>query len=155
VKIFRGWGVVAATHVLLAVVFGAAYFFGAFFEGIQASFDADRLSVASVFSITAFLYYVVGAFSGALADRFSLRKVVGAGIALLATGFALASFAPSLRSLFVLSCVFAGLGIGLVYMPAVAAVQRWFVRQRSRASGLALAGTGIGTFVGRPWSPDC
>lgn len=145
---FRGWGVVAATHLLLAVVFGAAYSFGAFFEGIQASFDADRFSVASVFSITAFLYYLVGAFSGALADRFSLRAVVGAGIALLAIGFALASVATSLRTLYVVFCVFAGLGIGLVYVPAVAAVQRWFVRQRSRASGLALAGTGIGTFVG-------
>lgn len=147
-KIFRGWSVVAAAHVLLALVFGAAYSFGAFFEGIQASFAADRFAVASVFSITAFLYYLVGAFAGALADRFSLRKVVGAGIVLLAAGFALASVASSLRSLFAVFCVFAGLGIGLVYVPAVAAVQRWFVRQRSRASGLALAGTGIGTFVG-------
>lgn len=146
--LFRGWGVVAATHVLLAVVFGAAYSFGAFLEGIQASFDADRFSVASLFSVTAFLYYLVGAFSGALADRYSLRKVVAAGIVLLAAGFALASVAPTLPSLFAVFCVFAGLGVGLVYVPAVAAVQRWFVRQRSRASGLALAGTGIGTFVG-------
>ncbi|MGO4396020.1 MFS transporter [Variovorax sp. M-6] len=146
--LFRGWGVVAATHVLLAVVFGAAYSFGAFLEGIQATFDAGRFSVASLFSVTAFLYYLVGAFSGALADRYSLRKVVAAGIVLLAVGFALASVAPSLAALFVVFGLFAGLGVGLVYVPAVAAVQRWFVRQRSRASGLALAGTGIGTFVG-------
>lgn len=139
---------VAAAHVLLAVVFGAAYSFGAFLEGIQASFGADRFSVASLFSVTAFLYYLVGAFAGALADRYALRKVIALGIVLLAAGFALASLAPTLPALFAVFCVFVGLGVGLAYVPAVAAVQRWFVRQRSRASGLALAGTGIGTFVG-------
>ncbi|MGQ3004114.1 MAG: MFS transporter [Hydrogenophaga sp.] len=147
-RLFRGWGVVAAAHVLLALVFGAAYSFGAFFAGIQASFGAGRFPVASLFSATALLYYIVGAFSGALADRFPLRAVVGTGIVLLAAGFALASLAPSLAVLFALFGLFVGFGVGLVYVPAVAAVQRWFVRRRSRASGLALAGTGVVTIVG-------
>lgn len=37
--------------------------------------------------------------------------------------------------------------MGLIYVPALVAVQRWFIRLRSRASGLASAGTGVGTFV--------
>ena len=45
-------------------------------------------------------------------------------------------------------CSLVGLGVGLVYVPTVAAVQRWFVKSRSKASGIALAGTGVGTFVG-------
>lgn len=146
-KMFRGWGIVAAAHVLLALAFGAAYSFGAFFEGIQAHFGAGRFPVASLFAVTALLYYTVGAFSGTLADRFALRTVVGAGVVLLAAGFALASLAPSLSALFVLFGFFAGCGVGLIYVPAVVAVQRWFVRLRSRASGLALAGTGVGTFA--------
>ncbi len=144
---FRGWGIVAAAHVLLALAFGAAYSFGAFFEGIQAHFGAGRFPVASLFAVTALLYYTVGAFSGALADRLALRTVVGVGVVLLAAGFALASLAPSLGALFVLFGLLVGCGVGLIYVPAVVAVQRWFVRQRSRASGLALAGTGVGTFV--------
>lgn len=146
-KMFRGWGIVAAAHVLLALAFGAAYSFGAFFEGIQTHFGAGRFPVASLFAVTALLYYTVGAFAGALADRFALRAVVGAGVVLLASGFALASQAPSLASLFLLFGLFAGCGVGLIYVPAVVAVQRWFVRLRSRASGLALAGTGMGTFA--------
>lgn len=37
---FRGWYMVGAVHLLLAVIFGAAYSFGAFFTALQANFDA-------------------------------------------------------------------------------------------------------------------
>jgi MFS family permease len=43
-----------------------------------------------------------------------------------------------------------GLGIGCAYVPAVAAVQRWFVRRRGFASGLAVSGIGVGTLVAPP-----
>lgn len=142
-----GWAMVAAAHALFALVFGAMYSFGAFFEALQASFQAGRFSVSLVFSVTAFLYYATGLVAGALADRHAPRLVVGAGIVLLALGFALASLAQSLAGLTLVYCSFVGLGVGLVYVPTIAVVQRWFVRQRSRASGLALAGTGLGTLV--------
>uniref|UniRef100_UPI000665186D MFS transporter n=2 Tax=Burkholderiaceae TaxID=119060 RepID=UPI000665186D len=43
-----------------------------------------------------------------------------------------------------------GFGVGCAYVPAVGAVQRWFVRRRGRASGLAVAGIGVGTLVMPP-----
>ncbi|HEF4762852.1 TPA: MFS transporter [Pseudomonas putida] len=138
-----------AAHLLLALIFGGAYSFGAFFSQIQSNFDVGRFSVASVFSLTAFIYYVVGVFSGSLADRISTRAVVGVGIVLLALGFFLSSLASESLQVFLVSfCSLVGLGVGLVYVPTVAAVQRWFVKNRSKASGIALAGTGVGTFVG-------
>lgn len=148
-KIFPGWYVVFAAHLLLALIFGGAYSFGAFFSQIQSNFDVGRFSVASVFSLTAFIYYLVGVFSGSLADRISTRVVVGVGIVLLALGFFLSSLASgSLQLFLVCFCSLVGLGVGLVYVPTVAAVQRWFVKNRGKASGIALAGTGVGTFVG-------
>ncbi|MCW0134288.1 hypothetical protein OIV41_33070, partial [Burkholderia pseudomallei] len=83
---FRGWYVVIAAHLLLALIFGAAYSFGAFFGQLQSSFGVGRFSVASIFSLTAFIYYAVGVFAGSIADRTSTRKVVGAGVVLLALG---------------------------------------------------------------------
>jgi OFA family oxalate/formate antiporter-like MFS transporter len=148
-KVFQGWYVVFAAHLLLALIFGAAYSFGAFFSQIQASFGVGSFSVASVFSLTAFIYYVVGVFSGSLADRVPTRLVVGAGVVLLALGFFVSSLASASLQVFIVSfCVLVGLGVGLVYVPTVTAVQRWFVKHRSKASGLALAGTGVGTFIG-------
>ncbi|KVW21999.1 MFS transporter [Burkholderia ubonensis] len=148
-RIFRGWHVVIAAHLLLALIFGAAYSFGAFFAQLQSSFGVGRFSVASIFSLTAFIYYAVGVFAGSIADRTSTRKVVGAGVVLLALGFFVSSLAGrSIAHFLVAFCSLVGLGVGLVYVPTVTAVQRWFVRNRSKASGLALAGTGLGTFVG-------
>ena len=40
-----------------------------------------------------------------------------------------------------------GLGIGCSYVPVLGAVQRWFVRRRGFASGLAVSGIGVGTLV--------
>lgn len=148
-RVFPGWYVVGAAHVLLTLIFGAAYSFGAFFVPIQDSFAVGRFSVASVFSLTAFIYYGAGVFSGTLADRTSPRAVVGAGVVLLALGFFFSSYASGSLSLFIaLFCSLVGLGVGLVYVPLVATVQRWFVIQRNQASGIALAGTGVGTFIG-------
>jgi hypothetical protein len=63
--------------------------------------------VGSLFAVTALLYYCVELLP-ALADRIGLRRVTGAGVLLLATGFALASQTRSLAQLFVfLACSWA------------------------------------------------
>lgn len=148
-KLFRGWYIVGAVHVLLALVFGAAYSFGAFFASIQAQFGASSFSTASIFSLTALIYYAVGVFSGAWSDRTSVRTVTSGGIVLLALGFAASSLLSSSLVLFLGAfCTLVGLGVGLVYVPAVSTIQRWFVLRRSSASGIALAGTGLGTLLG-------
>ena len=41
-----------------------------------------------------------------------------------------------------------GIGVGLVYVPSVGAVQPWFSANRAFASGLAVAGIGAGNFAG-------
>lgn len=146
---FRGWYMVGAVHLLLALIFGAAYSFGAFFTSLQTNFEASHFSTASIFSLTALIYYVVGVFSGAWSDRTSVRTVTSTGIILLALGFLISSLLSFSLPLFLVAfCSLVGLGVGLVYVPAVSTIQRWFIRHRSTASGLALAGTGLGTLVG-------
>lgn len=148
-RLFRGWYIVGAVHVLLALIFGAAYSFGAFFFSIQAQFGASSFSTASIFSLTALIYYAVGVFSGAWSDRTSVRTVTSAGIVLLSLGFAASSLLTSSLAAFLGAfCALVGLGVGLVYVPAVSTIQRWFVLRRSSASGIALAGTGLGTLLG-------
>jgi predicted MFS family arabinose efflux permease len=69
---------------------------------------------------------------------------------LVAAGLALAGLARSLVEVYVAYSLGVGLGIGLSYVPVVGAVQRWFVRQRGLASGLAVSGIGIGTLLTPP-----
>jgi MFS family permease len=69
---------------------------------------------------------------------------------LTGTGLALAGAARSLTGVYAAYGLGVGLGIGCSYVPAVGAVQRWFVRRRGFASGLAVAGIGVGTLVMPP-----
>ncbi|MBB3569851.1 MFS transporter [Rhizobium sp. BK491] len=143
----EGWKVVAATHVLTAVTFGAAYSFSATLPGLAAEFSASRGEIALVFSISACLFYSLGAIAGPLADRWSPRSLVLLGLAAMILGYIGASRAGSLVSLYIWYGFGVGLGIGLSYVPALGAVQSWFIRRRSQASGIATAGIGLGTLV--------
>src|SRR3546814_9783720 len=71
-------------------------------------------------------------------------------MALIALGLALASTARSLGEVYAAYGLGVGLGVGCAYVPAVGVVQRWFVRRRGLASGLAVSGIGVGTLVMPP-----
>ena len=145
-----GWVVVACAFTLMFVGFGVAYSFAAFFTAFQAEFGASRAHVSLVFSLSALLWFSFGVPGGMLADRFGPRGVCLAGAVILAAGLALSARAPSLAVLYGTLSVGAGVGIGLTYVPSVAAVQHWFVQHRALASGIAVSGIGAGNLVFPP-----
>jgi len=149
-RIFYGWLVVAAAFGVTFVGFGSAYTFSAFVESLQRDFGASRGSVSLVFSLAGFLYFGLGIVSGPLADRFGSRRLALAGMILIGLGLAAASAARSLLEVYAAYGLGVGLGVGCAYVPAVGAVQRWFVRRRGFASGLAVSGIGVGTLVMPP-----
>jgi len=149
-EIFYGWYVVAAAFAVTFVGFGSAYTFSAFLESLQRDFGASRGSVSLVFSLAGFLYFGLGIVSGPLADRYGSRRLALAGMLLIGLGLAAASAARNLIEVYVAYGLGVGLGIGCAYVPAVGAVQRWFVRRRGFASGLAVSGIGVGTLVMPP-----
>jgi MFS family permease len=148
--VFYGWVVVFAAFLVMLTGFGAAYTFPAFFDPLSESFGATRGTVSLVFSLAGFLYFLLGAVSGPLADRLGPRPVVGFGLACVGLGLIAASFADSLAAIVVFYGIGIGLGVGFSYVPAIGTVQRWFLAKRGQASGWAVAGIGIGTMAGPP-----
>ena len=124
--------------------------FSAFVGSLQKDFAASRGSVSLVFSLAGFLYFGLGIVSGPLADRWGSRRLAVAGMILVGGGLAIASTARSLAEVYVAYGLGVGLGVGCSYVPALGAVQRWFVRRRGFASGLAVSGIGVGTLVMPP-----
>ena len=149
-RLFYGWVVVAAGFAVTFVGFGCAYSFSAIIESLQHDFGASRGSVSLVFSLAGFLYFSLGSVSGPLADRFGSRRLALIGMILLGAGLALASAAQSLTEVYAAYGLGVGLGVGCSYVPAMGAVQRWFIRHRGFASGLASTGIGAGTLVVPP-----
>jgi MFS transporter, OFA family, oxalate/formate antiporter len=149
-RIFHGWFVVAAAFAITFVGFGSAYTFSAFVESLQHDFGASRGSVSLVFSLAGFLYFGLGILSGPLADRVGSRRLAVIGMILTGLGLAAASMARSLPEVYAAYGLGVGLGVGCAYVPAIGAVQRWFVRRRGFASGLAVSGIGVGTLAMPP-----
>lgn len=149
-SVFPGWWVVAGTFVVLGVGFGIAYSFSSFFLPLQEKFAAKRGEISLVFSIAGALYFSLGLITGTIADRFGPRLVVGGGMALVALGTFAASQADTLWQVFAGYGLGVGIGMGAAYVPAVAALQRWFNRKRGLATGIAVSGIGVGTLAGPP-----
>jgi MFS family permease len=151
-RVFYGWFVVAAAFAVTFVDFGCAYSFSAFVAPLQQDFGISRGSVSLVFSLAGFVYFSFGMVSGPLADRWGSRQMAVIGMILIGLGLAAAGAAHSLPEIYAAYGLGVGLGVGCSYVPAVGAVQRWFVRRRGFASGLASAGIGVGTLAVPPFA---
>ena len=147
---YYGWAVVAAAFTLMFIGFGVVYSFAAFFRAFQAEFNAPRADVSFVFSLCAFLYFLLGAPAGMLTDRIGPQRVALFGAAALALGLVGASFSSSLGGLYLTYSLGIGVGVGLTYVPSVGAVQPWFLRRRALATGIAVAGIGAGNLLVPP-----
>ena len=154
-RVFYGWFVVAGAFAVTFVGFGSAYTFSAFLHSLQTDFAASRGSVSLVFSLAGFLYFALGIVSGPLADRWGARLLSTLGMVLIGVGLCAASLARTLGQVYVAYGLGVGLGVGCSYVPALGAVQRWFVKRRGFASGLAVSGIGVGTLVMPPLASFC
>ena len=139
------WVAVWACFTALAVIFGVSYSFASFFEPLSQAFGARRADVSLVFGISGLVYFTLGAGAGMLADRFGPQRVCSAGMLFIAGGLWASSLARSMTAVYWAYGGGVGVGIALVYTPAIACVQPWFTRRRGLAAGIASAGIGAGT----------
>jgi MFS family permease len=144
------WRMVAAGFLATFTLFGVAYSFGAFFRPIAAEFGASRSATSAIFSITAFVYFMLGPVTGHFADRFGPRPV--AAIGALATGAGLVATASihRLTEAYFTYGLGVGVGVACCYVPLVATVSGWFLQRRTTALGIAVSGIGAGTLAVAP-----
>ena len=145
-----GWITVGAAFTSMAVVFGVAYSFGAFFAPMAAEFGTGNGATSVVFGVTAFCWFVLGSVSGRAVDRFGPRPVLLVGAAALAAGLLVTAAVQQLW----IGYLSYGLGVGVAvacgYVPMVAVVGAWFTHRRAIALAVAVSGIGIGTLIGAP-----
>ncbi len=148
----RGWLMTAATFLSTFVVFGVAYSFGAFFESMSDEFGSGKGLTALLFSLTTFLYFVLGMWTGRWSDRVGPRPVLLTAVVSLGAGLLLTSVAGSIWVGLATYSLGVGVAVACGYVPMVAAVGGWFDRHRTTALGVAVAGIGFGTLVVAPLS---
>jgi MFS family permease len=148
----RGWIVVAAAFLSMFTVYGIVYSFGAFFDSMAEDFGTGKGATALMFSITTAWYFGLGLFSGRVADRVGPRPVMLVAAAVLGVGLLLTSRVHSIWLGYITYGVGVGIAVACAYVPMVATVGAWFLRRRTAALGVAVAGIGVGTLVVAPIS---
>ena len=141
----RGRRVLIGAFGVMFVVFGIINSFSPFFASLQEAFVAQRGAISFIYSIAVPLYFLLGLVSGPLADRLGPRRVALIGVLIGGAGLFFAARATALWQVYLGFGVGVGVGVGFCYVPAIAAVQRWYHKGRGVASGLAVAGIGLGT----------
>ncbi len=146
----RSWAMCAAAFMSMFAVFGVAYSFGAYFDSMSEEFDAGSGLTSLFFSLTTFLYFTLGLFTGSWSDRIGPTRVLLVGAASMGAGLLATAAAPSLWVGLLTYSVGVGVAVACGYVPMVAVVGGWFERQRTLALGVAVAGIGMGTLVMAP-----
>nr|WP_138997937.1 MFS transporter [Rhodococcus zopfii] len=150
-RIHFAW--VVATVAFLALV-GAAAFRAApsvLIEPLHEDFGWSRAGISAAVSINLVLYGLTAPFAAALMERFGMRAVVTAALALVAAGSGLTVFMTATWQLILLWGVLVGLGTGSMALAFVATVtDRWFVARRGLVTGILTAASAAGQLVFLP-----
>jgi len=145
-----GWVVVFASFMIHIIADGITYSFGVFLVELIEEFDADRSAASLIPSILVGITLGSGPIASYFTNRFGCRLVTIAGAVLAAGGLALSCAAKSIVFLYFTVGILTGLGFGLIYLPAIVSVSIYFEKKRAFATGIAVCGSGLGTFIMAP-----
>ncbi|XP_075227567.1 uncharacterized protein LOC142328015 [Lycorma delicatula] len=145
-----GWVIVFASFMCNMIVDGIAYTFGVFLGEFVKTFNEGKGKTAWVGSLLSGMYLSAGPVVSALTNKYGCRCVCIMGSIIGCVAFVLSIFSPDVNTLMVTYGVMGGIGFGLIYLPAVVCVGYYFETKRSLATGIAVCGSGFGTFAFAP-----
>ncbi|XP_075992589.1 monocarboxylate transporter 1 [Anticarsia gemmatalis] len=145
-----GWMVVFASFMIHIVTDGMTYSFGVFYAEFLTYFNEGKGKTAWIISILVGVTLSSGPISSSFVNRWGCQRVTVAGALLSSTCVVASAFAGNVMTLIFTIGVGAGFGFGLIYLPAIVSVTVWFERYRSLATGIAVCGSGLGTFLFAP-----
>ena len=150
-KLHRAWAVAGVTFVALVAASAFRSSTGVLLEPIEAEFGWSRADTAGAVSLNLVVYGLTAPFAAALMERFGVRRVVAAALALIAAGAGGTLVMRDVWQLFVLWGLVVGVGAGsmaLVFGAVVA--NRWFVSRRGLVTGIFSAASATGQLAFLP-----
>ncbi|XP_014250035.1 monocarboxylate transporter 9 [Cimex lectularius] len=145
-----GWFVVFGSFMIHVFADGVTYSFGVFFKALVEDFKEGQGRTSWIASILVGVTLCSGPLSSALVNRWNCRVVTIAGAIVASAGLVISMFAQNVFTLWITVGLITGLGLGLIYLPAIVCVTCYFEKYRSLATGIAVCGSGLGTFILSP-----
>ncbi|XP_012656739.1 monocarboxylate transporter 12 isoform X1 [Otolemur garnettii] len=145
-----GWMIVAGCFLVTICTRAVTRCISIFFVEFQTYFAQDYAQTAWIHSIIDCVTMLCAPLGSVVSNHLSCQVGIMLGGLLASTGLILGSFATSLKHLYLTLGVLTGLGFALCYSPAIAMVGKYFSKRKALAYGIAMSGSGIGTFILAP-----
>ncbi|XP_026172155.1 monocarboxylate transporter 12-B [Mastacembelus armatus] len=145
-----GWVIIGCCFMVTVCTRAVTRCISIFFVEFQAHFGADYAATSWIHSLVDCSTMLFAPVSSLVGNRWSCRVAVIVGGILSSCGLLLSSFSTSLVLLYFSLGILTGFGFALCYTPAIAMVGRYFRQRKALAYGIAMSGSGIGTFVLAP-----
>jgi MFS transporter, OFA family, oxalate/formate antiporter len=142
-----------AAAIAVQLCMGTAYVWSVFQTGVANTiFGGDNAAAGLSFSLLLAVLSLTSGIGGKLATTFSTRTVIMIGGVILGAGFSLASLATAEYPwlLWLTYGVLGGTGMGFIYSPTIACVQKWFPEKKGLVTGFIVSALGFGGVVFTP-----
>lgn len=163
----RAWSQVLVCVLVNALTWGTTYSFGVSQLHYTSTLHLPSAQVSWIGSVQVFLVFGMCIISGRLTDAGYARATAITGCALATFGTFMTSLAREYWQILLAQGVCQGIGMGLVFMPAVTVAGSYFQKRRSFALAVGACGSSIGGLafpstiqyltpkIGFPWAMRC
>src|SRR5712692_2396130 len=149
--IHYAWVVVTVTFVIALTTAGAVGIPGALILPMSREFRWDTAEISSALALRLLLFGLMAPFAAALIERYGVRRMVMAAVALIILGLAGALAMTRVWQLILAWGVVVGIGTGMTALVLSAIVAtRWFAAHRGLVLGLLTASSATGQLVFLP-----
>jgi len=145
------WVIAAVTFVILIVTAGIRSTPGVLMVPLEAEFGWSRAAISAAVAINIALFGLIGPFAASAMNRWGMRRLILAAVALLAVSVALSTRMQHQWQMTLLWGICVGTGTGVTSMVLAAVVAtRWFVARRGLVLGALSAANATGQLVFLP-----
>src|SRR5277367_2619114 len=150
-NLYYGWIVAGATFLVMLATAGAMGAPGVIMQPLEQEFGWSSANISSALALRIALFGLMAPFSAAFINRFGVRPVVTAAVAMICLGILASLMMTELWQLVALWGVIVGVGTGLVALVLGATVAtRWFVERRGLVVGMLTASNATGQLIFLP-----
>ncbi|XP_077989308.1 monocarboxylate transporter 13-like [Glandiceps talaboti] len=145
-----GWVVMTSAFVVTLIMRGSEAAMAVVYVKFLDVFGAGGAVTSGIVSVFTAANFGGGALAAILTKKFGFRKVAMFGGMLSFLAFFASSFATGIVYLYISLGIVAGSSFGLVFMPTMVSLGRYFKNRYVLASSISLGGLGAGAFIMPP-----
>lgn len=145
-----GWVITFASFMCHFIADGIAFTFGVIYTELLVEFEASKSATSWIGSLFVGVPLIFAPVAGLFTNKYGCRVTTIIGGIISSAGLLMSSYARTVEVMSITYGVIAGIGLSFVYVPSSVIPSFWFEKKRSLATGIAVSGSGIGTFAMAP-----